>query len=114
MVMKLCFFCQLQSPNHGTVKVLGFVVVWAIFTFDFFKIETYLLDNFFNDMVFLGGRGLAFTRKSERDMELVAAADGKRKEPKVACLACLTLVKKSGRGKKGSTRLLHFLSKNAF
>ncbi len=52
MVMKLCFFCQLQSPNHGTVKVLGFVVVWAIFTFDFFKIETYLLDNFLNDMFF--------------------------------------------------------------
>ncbi len=44
-------------------------------------------------MVFWG-RGLAYTRESERDMEPVAAADRKRKEPKVARLACLTLAKK--------------------
>ncbi len=55
---EIMFFCQLQSPNHGTVKVLGFVVVWAIFTFDFFKIETYLLDTFLNDMFFGGGGAL--------------------------------------------------------
>ncbi len=44
-------------------------------------------------MVFWG-RGLAYTRESERDMKPVAAADHKRKEPKVAHLACLTLAKK--------------------
>ena len=40
------------------------------------------------------GRGLAYTTESERDVEPVAAADRKRKEPKVARLVCLTLVKK--------------------
>ncbi len=57
---------------------------------------------------FLWERGLSYTKESKRDMETVAAADCKRKEPKVARLACLTLVKTSGRGKR---RLLHFLSK---
>ena len=43
---------------------------------------------------FFGGRGLAYTRESDRDMKLVAVADRKRKKPKVARLACLTLVNK--------------------
>ena len=34
---EIMFFCQLQSPNKGTVKVLGIVVVWTIFTFDSFS-----------------------------------------------------------------------------
>ncbi len=49
---------------------------------------------------FFWERGLAYTKECKRDMEPVAAADCKRKDPKVAHLACLTFVKKSGRGKR--------------
>ncbi len=50
-------------------------------------------------MVFCGGGALLIPGKA-RDIKPVAAADRKRKELKVAHLACLTLVKKSGRGKR--------------
>ena len=58
---------------------------------------------------FLGG--LAYTRESEIDMEPVAAADHRRKEPKVARLACLTLAKKSLEEGKGGKDLLIFVKK---
>ncbi len=61
-------------------------------------------------MVFLGG--LAYTRESEKGMEPMAAADRRRKEPKVARLACLTLAKKKNLEEgKGGKRLLKFCQK---
>ncbi len=57
----------------------------------FYKIEISLLDNMFNDIVF--GGGALLTPGKTRDIKPVAAADRKRKESKVSCLACLALVK---------------------
>ena len=94
--MKLHVFLSPTKPKPWTCQSFQFLglLLFGLFSLlIFFKIDISLLDNMFNDMV-LGGRGLAYTRENERDIEPVAAADCKRKEPKVACLACLALVKK--------------------
>ena len=105
--MEFCFFVSYKAQTMELSKFLGM---------DYFHFWFYFQDRYIFFIKFVQwygflGKGLAYTRESKRDMEQVATADRKRKEPEVACLACLTLANKKSNDNNIFNKVMIWLEK---
>ncbi len=83
MMIKLWFFVSYKAQTRELSKFLGLLLFGQFSLLNFFQ-ERHINWIICSMICFFGGRGLAYTRESDRDMKLVAVADRKRKKPKVA------------------------------